>query len=219
MSGLAYGIDAIAHQAALDSGGKTIAVLGSGLNNITPTCNIPLAEKIKKTGALITEYEPDFEPHKGSFPQRNRIIAGMSVATLVIEAPEKSGALITARLALEYNRDVFAIPGNIDQEPSRGVNKLIQNCCAYPVTCAQDIFDFLGSFDSEQDLLPTQKQFRISLKPDEEKIYNLLKKSSLSIDELVIETKFSASQISTVLSILELKSLVSVIGSQAFIAR
>lgn len=220
VSGLAYGIDAIAHQAALDAGGKTIAVLGAGLNNITPTCNIPLAEEIKKTGAIITEYEQNIKPNKGTFPQRNRIIAGMSVATLIVEAPEKSGALITARLALEYNRDVFAVPGNITQESSRGVNKLIQNCCAYPVSCPKDIFDALGSFQNENDLLPTQNAaLQTSLKPDEEKIYNLLKQSSMSIDEICIETKIQPPQTAQILSMLEIKSLITVIGSHAFITR
>ena len=143
VSGLAYGIDAIAHEAALETGQKTIAVLGAGLNHITPHCNLDLAKRISNNGSIITEYEHDISPQAFTFPQRNRIIAGMSIATLVIEAPERSGALITARHALTYNRDIFALPGNINQDTSKGGNCLIRDSKAFLVTCVQDIFDFM----------------------------------------------------------------------------
>ncbi|MBI2638193.1 DNA-protecting protein DprA [Candidatus Peregrinibacteria bacterium] len=213
VSGLAYGIDGAAHQAALDVGGRTIAVLGSGLNNITPYCNRSLAKEIQKTGTIITEYAPNDPPHKGTFPRRNRIIAGMSKATLVIEAPEKSGALITARLALEYNHDVFAIPGNITQETSRGTNRLIRDGNAFPVTCPEDIFEYLG-------ITAEKSQFvKNCLSGDENTIYELLKKSSLSIDQLIAETNLPTTRIIEILSRLEIKSFITIIGAHAFVTR
>ncbi len=213
VSGLAYGIDGAAHQSALDAGGKTIAVLGSGLKHIVPHTNIPLARNIQKTGTLITEYEDDTPPFKGNFPKRNRIIAGMSIATLVIEAPNKSGALITARLALEYNRDVFAIPGNITQETSQGTNRFIRDGNAFPVTCVEDIFECLGV---ESIALKLQTN---PLSRDENLIYELLNKSSLPIDSLVIQSKFPVSRVNEILSRLEIQGLISIIGAHAFVTR
>lgn len=214
VSGLAYGIDAIAHKATLDAGGRTIAVLGSGFNHITPSCNHYLAEQIQKTGTIITEYDADFAAHKGTFPQRNRIIAGMSIATFVIEAPEKSGALITARLSLEYNRDVLTLPGNITQETSRGCNRLIRDGCAYPITCIEDVFSFMGIGTKTA---PTQPS--LFLDPTQTKIYDLLKKSPLSIDQLIMEIKMPAPKIICALSFLELKGIVKKNGAYAFITR
>lgn len=215
VSGLAYGIDAIAHSATLKAGGRTIAVLGGGFDNITPTCNIPLAHRIQEKDCLISEYENSFEPRKGTFPRRNRIIAGMSCATLVIEAPAISGALITARLALEYNRDVFALPANITQESSAGGNRLIRDCKAFPVTCVQDIFDCM-------ELGPAAHQIpkkRTDLNDNENKIHNMLKNGPMSADELAAETRLEISHIATVLSMLELKGLITIKGSHAFVTR
>lgn len=208
VSGLAYGIDAIAHQTALNSGGRTIAVLGSGLADITPPTNRPLAEKIKKSGTLISEYEPNTPAYKSHFPARNRIIAGMSVGTLVIEAPERSGALITARLAAEYGREVFAVPGNITQEASRGVNQFIRDNKAHPVTCVSDIFLQLGFNREFAEELPGIT----GATPEELEILKLLKKSSLSIDELIARSNRSAREIMSLLSLLQLKKRIRVAG-------
>lgn len=153
VSGLAKGIDAIAHDAALKNNMATIAVLGSGLNNIYPKQNKNLAEQIKNKGLLITEYEDDMTPQKCNFPQRNRIISGLSIATLVIEAPEKSGALITAKLALEQGREVFVVPGDANEINSIGIIKLLQKGGAYPVGSGQEIIDVLN----EQSVLPCFK--------------------------------------------------------------
>ncbi len=146
VSGLARGIDGIAHQAALQAKGKTVAVLGSGCDDesIYPKEHVPLAHSILSSGgALISEYQPGSSPTKLTFPARNRIIAGMAKATLVIEAAQRSGSLITARCALDYDRDVLAVPQNIDSPTARGVNELIR-MGAYPVTSPRDVLFHLG---------------------------------------------------------------------------
>lgn len=218
VSGLAYGIDTIAHEAALSAGGRTIAILGSGLNHIGPVSNYRLAQRIEKDGCILTEYPPQEPAYKEHFPARNRIIAGMSLATLVIEAPERSGALITARFALEYNRSVFAIPGNITQETSKGANMLIRDSKAHPALSVNDMLEYMNinvgdsSQKSKQALLPI-------LSPDEELIYKLLKRYRSSIDTIAQETGLPIAYINRTLSLLELKGLVKTHGSYSEITR
>lgn len=216
VSGLAFGIDTIAHAAALEAGAKTIAVLGGGFNASTWASlgtRRELAKKICKGGTILTEFEKDVHPDKHTFPQRNRIIAGMSLATLVIEAPERSGALITARFALEYNRAVFALPGNITQETSRGGNQLIRDCKAFPVTTIEDIFQYMG-----MTFVPAASASH-GLNAEEEKIYGLIKDAPRPVDELVMETKFPVSKIIAILSMLEIKGLIAMNGSYPFTTR
>lgn len=144
VSGLAIGIDAAAHVGAIEGGMPTWAVLGSGLQNVQPVINRKLAEKIIKSGgAIISEYDNAHPADKWTFPQRNRIVAGLSIATIVVEAPEHSGALITADLALQYNRDVGAVPGEISSINSRGTNNLIKNGAAI-IRNAEDVFELIG---------------------------------------------------------------------------
>lgn len=143
VSGLASGIDTIAHQTALSHGGKTVAVLGSGWENVYPDENKKLAQAIMRHGAVITEYPRNSPPLRSYFPWRNRIISGLSLATIVIEAPEKSGALITARFALEQNREVLAVPGSIWSKNSAGTHRLIQQG-AKLVTKIEDILEELN---------------------------------------------------------------------------
>lgn len=216
VSGLAYGIDAIAHEAAIEAGGKTIAVIGGGLSTGVPPSNRELAVKIEKNGTIITEYPEGTVPHKGMFPRRNRIIAGMSSATLVVEAPEKSGALITARLALEYNRDVFAVPGNITQETSVGANRLIRDNKAFPVTCVEDIFDYINISQPTPSTGEGRRRRLPMLTENEKKIYSALNKTPRLMDSLARETDLSTSQVSASLMLLELKGLTNIIGSYAF---
>ena len=152
VSGLALGIDSRAHQGAVDAGGKTVAVLGSGVENIHPLQNKTLAEKIiAGHGAVVSEFPPLYPPDKWTFPQRNRIIAGMSRAVIVIEAPEKSGALITARMALDYNRDVGAVPGEINSVNSRGTNLLLKIGAAV-IRSADDVLELIGVESKSTDL-------------------------------------------------------------------
>ncbi|MBI2038888.1 MAG: DNA-protecting protein DprA [Candidatus Niyogibacteria bacterium] len=144
VSGLALGIDAEAHTGALAGKSPTIAVLGSGLNHIVPMTNRRLAEQILETGgAIVSEFEPDMPAETWTFPQRNRIIAGLAEATIVIEAPEKSGALITARFALDFNRDVGAVPGEITSINSKGTNQLLKEGAAL-IRTLDDVYELLG---------------------------------------------------------------------------
>ena len=152
VSGLALGIDSAAHKGAIEGGSPTWAVLGSGLLNIQPTINRRLAEKVLETdGAIISEYPHTYPANKWTFPQRNRIVAGLTKATIVVEAPERSGALITADLAMQYNRDVGAIPGEINSINSRGTNTLIKNGAAL-IRNAEDVLELIG-FESKTAMI------------------------------------------------------------------
>jgi len=206
VSGLAYGVDTIAHKTALENQGKTIAVLGSGLNNIYPYSNKKLSQEIAKHGALITEYPLEAPVLKHYFPWRNRIISGLSLATVVIEAPEKSGALITAQFALEQNREVFAIPGPIFNKNSAGTNNLIKQG-AKLVSQIEDILEELNI----QYTLPIIKDSP-NLKFDnkqEEKIYqSLSKEKPLAIDKIIEISNLSPKEVLTILTILELKDFI-----------
>lgn len=188
ISGLALGIDAIAHEAAMRAGLRTIAVPGSGLDKsvLYPRSNIQLAERIVENGgALMSEFEPTFHATNWSFPQRNRIMAGLAKATLIIEAEEKSGTLITSRLATDYNRDVFAVPGSIFSSLSRGPNKLI-TIGATPISSSDDVLKALG-FAPEENL-DTQMELDFSaLSEDEREVMEALtstKYREVLIDEL-----------------------------------
>ncbi|OHA84103.1 MAG: DNA protecting protein DprA [Candidatus Yonathbacteria bacterium RIFCSPLOWO2_01_FULL_47_33b] len=210
VSGLAMGIDAIAHRVALDAGLPTVAIPGSGLDSsvIYPRSNLALArEIIENGGALLSEFAPDLRAAPWTFPQRNRIMAGISQSTLVIEAEEKSGTLITARLAVDYNRNVFAVPGSIFSASSKGTNKLIRQG-ATPITSAQDLLEELGLV--EQAFGPDTKQEPLDLtlySPDEQAILILLDEPMSREDILSAVSLPSASTLST-LTILEIKGVV-----------
>ena len=215
VSGLARGIDTFAHQAALENNGRTIAVLGSGMDkdNFSPACNYTLGEKIAENGAVISEY-PDGTPGAiYTFPERNRIISGLSLGVVVIEAPEQSGALITANLALEQNREVFAVPGNIYEKNSQGTNQLIK-MGAKLVTCVEDILEELNLSHLLQS---TEKK---KIKPEnkeEEIIISLLSVQPIHIDEIIKLSKLPTSAVNSTLMILELKNAVRNLGKGNYV--
>jgi len=201
VSGLALGIDSISHQIALENNSRTIAVLGSGLNKITPSTNNNLALKIIDNGAVISEYEPDQDATPYNFPQRNRIIAGLAIGTLVIEAGEKSGALITARLATENNREVFAVPGSIFSIYSKGTNKLISQG-AKLVSSPLDILEEFYWFKEKIKEKTIQ-----NLSSDETKILEFLIEPK-TIEELSLLTNLEIGVLKSILTEMELKNLV-----------
>jgi len=215
-SGLALGIDALAHQAALEVQGKTMAVLGSGLDNnsIYPSSNRYLAQNIlNHGGTIITEFPIGMLPLRHNFPTRNRIIAGLSLGTIVIEAAETSGALITAYCALEQNREVFAVPGSLLNRNSLGTHKLIQKG-AKLITSYQDVLDELNlqevkNFISNQKVLPATLEEKI--------ILETLKNEPTHIDQIIKTSQLPVSLVSSCLSLMEMKGLVKNLGGQNYV--
>jgi len=209
VSGLARGIDSIAHWGALDSG-RTVAVLGSGLDDIYPRENKGLFRKVAETGAVVTEFAPEMRPLPFHFPLRNRIISGLSLATVVVEATRQSGSLITARLSLEQNRDVMAVPGSPASDLSRGTNWLIKSG-AKLVETWEDVVEELPSPLRERCLSrrTTEKKTMPALSPDEQKLFDRLSvETPVHIDDLVEAADASVSELLGVLLNLELKGLV-----------
>lgn len=205
VSGLALGIDGIAHKSALEVGLKTVAVPGSGLSDkvLYPATHRNLAKEILRSGgALLSEFESDWRPRPESFPQRNRIMAGLSDAVLVIEAKKRSGTLITSRLATEYNRDVLAVPGQINSINSEGPHMLIQNGAGL-ITSSENILDALGI--SKEEIKQNKIQFDLS--DDENKVKKILAEP-VSKDELIRKLNKSVSEANVLLSSLELKGLI-----------
>jgi len=216
VSGLALGIDAIAHQATLENEGLTIAVLGTGIDDKTiyPRDNFNLAQEIlENDGALITEYPPLTPSLKQNFPARNRIMAGLALGTLVTEATFDSGSLITARLALEYNREVFAVPGSIFSPQSAGTNLLVKNG-AKLVESASDILQELNISSAEQR---TIKKIYEPKSEKEEKIWRLLGAEPLHIDRLAKLTRLNPAEVNSILSMLEIEGVIKNIGGQNYI--
>lgn len=218
VSGMAIGIDTIAAKASLENEMPTIAVLGSGLSKeaFYPARNFKLAEEIvSRGGAVISEYEPDFKATLWSFPQRNRIISGLSPATLVVEAPESSGALITAKFALDQNRDVLAIPGSPFAQNSRGTNKLIKQGAAL-VESAEDILrayglEQLGDLVAKSGKSDQVAQFNLS--PEEKTILDLLAEPQ-DIDSLIRKSKMQSSTAQSVIGLLEIRGIIKKLGNE-----
>lgn len=210
VSGMALGVDSVAHKTTIENNGKTIAVLGSGVDICTPADNISLYRDILQTGGcIVSEAPPGQEPVKGSFLSRNRIIAGLSDAVIVTEGASDSGALVTAGDALINNRKVFAIPGPITSNYSKGPNSLLAKGASL-ATCANDI---LKSFRITYH--PRSKEITAGT-PDEQKIISLLQNEQMHIDELIKHTNISAAKIGTVLSLMEMKGIIRSLGSGIF---
>ena len=216
VSGLALGVDALAHEACLEAGGRTIAVLGSGLDtqSIYPSYNRYLVEKIVASGGLVlSEFPIGTQPLRFNFPQRNRIVSGLSKGVLVIEAPEDSGALLTAQNALDQNREVFAVPGSIYNENSIGPNNLIK-LGAKMVTKAEDVLETLD-LGLIKEFVETKK-----IIPDSEEealILEFLSHEPIHADELVRQTKLDTSQINSTLTLMEMKGRVKNLGGMMYV--
>jgi len=211
LSGLALGVDTAAHEGALRGGGRTVAVIGSGFDHIYPPENKALAERIAGQGALLTEFPFARKPDKTTFPMRNRIVSGMSVGVLVVEAGRRSGAAITANQALSQGRSVFAVPGRIDSYSSVGTNALIKDGACL-VTGVQDIlehFEMLFPKSRMEDGQETVVRIDIpNLSEDETKVIELLAKGEMGVDLLIRESGISTAKVSSLLVALELKKVV-----------
>lgn len=216
VSGMARGIDSIAHAGALKTGGRTIAVLGSGLDIIYPMENKKLYEEISTRGAVVSEFPLGTIPDSVNFPKRNRIISGLSLGVVVVQASDKSGSLITASFALEQNREVFAVPGNIETKLSRGTNKLIKEG-AKLVESVEDILaeiEVLRRF--KQDKLVADTVSPSDISHDEKAIYSVLRDEPLHIDEITKLTGMSPANVLSILLSLELSGLVTQLPGKMF---
>ncbi len=208
VSGLAYGVDSCAHRKALDFGMETIGVLAHGLDMIYPGQNKKLAERMLEQGGLLTEFMSETNPDRENFPKRNRIVAGMSDAVLVIESGRRGGALITADLAGSYNRDVFAVPGRVNDEMSEGCNFLVKTNRAALCETGNDIAYLMG-WDDKPVKKKTQPELFIDLTADEKTILNLIKEAGeIAIDEIVLKSGLSTSKVAAALLNLEFEGVV-----------
>ncbi|MBI2039817.1 DNA-protecting protein DprA [Candidatus Microgenomates bacterium] len=217
VSGLARGVDTKSHQKALEEGGRTIAVLGGGLNKIFPPENSQLAERIiSSQGALISEFPPDYPSMPGNFPSRNRIISGLSLAVLVTEAAEDSGSLITARLALEQGRDVFAVPGPVTSSLSKGPIDLIKEG-ARAVFEPTEVLDELGINQVQSAKFRVQTEEELS--EEEKKVLEALKNETRHIDEIGRMLNFSSAKISAILLKMEIAGVIISMGGGNYCSR
>ena len=208
VSGLAIGIDAAAHHGALDSKGRTVAVLGSGFLHPYPASNKRLFDEIGRSGTVVSEYPLDTHPAKWTFPQRNRIIAGLSRGVIVVEAPQRSGALITARLALEEGREVFAVPGNVTSTASAGTNRLIKDGATLVETVEDILFEFP---DLNQLITPSETKTEAiltALTNDQRRVYDLVGLEPLHIDDIISRGKLSPTDAAHILLLLQMENLI-----------
>ncbi|MGZ9234308.1 MAG: DNA-processing protein DprA [Anaerolineales bacterium] len=214
ISGLARGVDALAHQTALKAGGRTIGVLGSGVDKIYPPEHRALAEKMMERGAIMSDYAPGTPPDASNFPPRNRIISGLSLAVVVVEAGETSGALITAEFAAEQGREIFAVPGSILAPQSKGTNKLIQNG-ALPLLSVHDLMQALdltriGEQKAARKIIPTDET--------EARLMNVLGEEPLHVDEIRNQAALPIEKVSATLALMELKGMVRQVGGMNYVA-
>lgn len=219
VSGMARGIDAAAHQGAINSDGRTIAVLGCGLGNIYPRENVELAEQIVQNGAVISEFPMNTPPDSRNFPPRNRLISGLSLGVLVVESSLNSGSLITAKWALEQGKEVFAIPGNIDNVCSRGTHKLIKE----GAKLVEDIADIIQELGPIAEILnfsdtpATDDPKSLLLNTHEKKIFSLLSSSPRDIDDIIQVSGLPTSVVSSTLMILEIKKFAKQLTGKRFV--
>lgn len=220
VSGLAYGIDACAHRGALEAGGRTVAVLGSGLDQIYPAQHTRLARELAGRGAIISEFSMGTMPDAGNFPRRNRVVSGLSLGTLVVEAFEEGGALITARLALEQNREVFAVPGPVTSKASAGSNRLIQRGYAKLVLTVDDILEEISAELPAPSPHPNPGIQLAALAPEERALCRALDTQARHIDRVCAEAHLDPSTALAHLLTLEFKGLVrQMAGMQFYLTR
>jgi DNA processing protein len=219
ISGFAYGVDIVAHQAAMDNNLQTIGILAHGLNQIYPKTHKRYIAKMEQNGGFMTEFWTTSNPEKENFVKRNRIVAGIAEATIVIESAEKGGSLITANMANDYNRDVFAVPGRISDKLSQGCNNLIKTQRAHLLTSAADVLYILNweLENSQKESKSIQKQLFISLDENEQKIYDYLQQNGKQLlDIIAIECDFPIFKISAVLLNMELKGVIRPLPGKLF---
>lgn len=216
VSGFAYGVDIVAHQAAMDHDLQTVGVLAHGLNQIYPRTHKKYMAKMEEKGGFITEFWSDSNPDKEKFVRRNRIVAGMAEATIVIESADKGGSLITANMANEYNRDVFAVPGRVTDKYSQGCNNLIKTQKANVLTSAADLI-YMLNWDIKEKSKSIQKQLFVELNPDEQKIYDFLQTNGKELlDTIAIECEIPIFKLSGVLIGMELKGVIRPLPGKLF---
>lgn len=217
ISGLAYGIDVAAHKIAIAHNQPTVGVLGHGLDRIYPALHRSVAEKMLNNGGLLTEFPSLTNPDRSNFPKRNRIIAGMADAVIVVEAAKKGGALITAEIANSYNRDVFALPGKIDDEFSEGCNFLIKTNRANLITCPKDIEYIMGWQAQNGSVLKETPKLFLDLNPEEKLIFDLIKENSaISIDDLQLKVNMPQSKLAMLLLSLEMQSVIIALPGKVY---
>lgn len=210
VSGLAFGIDSIAHKSALKNDLKTIGVLAHGLDRIYPSQNKSLAKQMIENGGLLTDFKSGSNPDKQNFPKRNRIVAGISDAVVVIESGLKGGSLITAELANSYNKDVFAIPGRVTDQKNEGCNYLIKNNKAGLITSADDLLENLGWKEQKKIPVKKQRELFIEFTADEKTVLDILQQQSQAhIDEVYLKSGLNSSAVAAALLTLEMQGVIS----------
>jgi DNA processing protein len=214
ISGLARGVDGIAHKSTLDAGGRTIAVLGCGLDQVYPPEHRTLAARIAEAGALVSDYSPGTKPEAMNFPPRNRIISGLSMATVVVEAGKRSGALITAGFAVEQGKDVFSVPGSIFSQQSVGTNRLI-NDGAQILT---DPHDVLEALDLTRIIEHSTARTVLPGDAAEAELFNILNHEPMHVDEIHNRTEMSIEKVTSTLALMELKGIVRQVGGMRYTA-
>jgi DNA processing protein len=216
VSGFAYGVDIFAHQLAMDNNLQTIGVVAHGLNQIYPKTHKKYVAKVEQNGGFMTEFWSSANPEKENFVRRNRIVAGISEATIVIESAERGGSLITANIANDYNRDVFAVPGRTTDKYSQGCNNLIKTQKANLLTSAADLV-YILNWDIESKTKPVQKQLFVTLDNDEQKVYDyLLKNGKELMDIIALRCDFPIYKISGMLLNMELKGVIRPLPGKLF---
>jgi DNA processing protein len=216
VSGFAYGVDIVAHQLAMDHNLQTIGVVAHGLNQIYPKPHKKYVAKMEQNGGFMTEFWSTSNPDKENFVRRNRIVAGMTEATIVIESADRGGSLITANMANDYNRDVFAVPGRVTDKYSQGCNNLIKTQKANVLTNAADLI-YILNWDIKKEVKPVQKQLFVTLDDDEQKVYDyLLKTGKELMDIIALHCDFPIYRISGLLLNMELKGVIRPLPGKLF---